>query len=103
MPYFLETGLSIAEILQFFDFPNGRKVLLAARVQRTNTRTTVPNFVTIGQSVVEILQLLRELVSLFDAYRYCIEMAAHCKSIWFQSINRFQQSVNLFKSDHWGP
>ena len=43
MPNFFETGLSIAEILRFFDFPNGQcrylgflnsQNLLAARVQR---------------------------------------------------------------------
>jgi len=67
MPNFFKTGLCKAEILRFFDFPNGcrRHLLflkspnfLANGVQRINTHEHA-KLCQIGQSVVKILRFCR--------------------------------------------
>ena len=64
MPNFLDTGPSIAEILQFFDFPNGRRHHLGFMIwkfyrlpeSRGLTRIIILNVVKLGLSVAKILQ-----------------------------------------------
>jgi len=117
MPNFFKTGLSKAEILQFFDFPNGRcrhllflklSIVLANGVQRIKTHEHI-KFWSIGCENINIFQFFKMAgddilhfqiceISLADSvWKAQTRDSAKCRQNWSSVV----ETLQFFEYSKW--